>query len=137
MHSGFAMLLEHGISHEAFATLVTEPGFVPTVPKQMGLEMNPLNESFTAEFAYVGAILGVSLNVLPEGGGRGEGRATVEANVVSWPVLGRHPMHSLDVLPKGRYYNTERRQLKFKMARGQISKLEVFRSLISCAFVKN
>jgi hypothetical protein len=99
----FAMLLEHGISHEAFATLVTEPGFVPTVPKQMGLEMNPLNESFTAEFAYVGAILGVSLNVLP----------------------------------KGRYYNTERRQLKFKMARGQISKLEVFRSLISCAFVKN
>jgi hypothetical protein len=41
------------------------------------------------------------------------------------------------VVPKIRYYNTERRQLKFKMARGQISELEVFRSLISCAFVKN
>jgi hypothetical protein len=26
-----------------------------------------------------------------------------------------------------RYYNTERRQLKLKMARGQISELEVFR----------
>jgi hypothetical protein len=43
----------------------------------------------------------------------------------------------MPTMPWSRYYNTERRQLKFKMARGQISELEVFRSLISCTFVKN
>jgi hypothetical protein len=43
---------------------------------------------------------------------------------------------SLEPVELRYYYNTERRLLKFKMARGQISELEVFRSLISCAFVK-
>jgi hypothetical protein len=42
----------------------------------------------------------------------------------------------VDFPPESRYYNTESRQLKFKMARGQILVLEVFRSLISCVFVK-
>jgi hypothetical protein len=64
----------------------------------------------------------------------GRGLVFLNLHALGYPKPKTKPFLPSSTLGSTRYYNTERRQLKFKMARGQISELEV---LISCAFVKN